>query len=53
MAINLKGKKVANRGGSVAGKARKETEKEIGKSVISKQNHLQNNNTIKRLKNEL
>lgn len=43
-------KKVANRGGSVAGKARKDTEKEIGKSVISKQNYLQNNNPIKRLK---
>lgn len=33
-------KKVANRGGSVAGKARKETEKEIGKSVITGQNYL-------------
>ena len=33
-----KNKKVANRGGGVAGKARKETEKELGHSVISKKN---------------
>lgn len=33
-------KKIANRGGSVAGKARLETEKEIGKSVITRQNYL-------------
>jgi len=33
-------KKVANRGGSVAGHARKETEKEIGKSVITRKNYL-------------
>lgn len=33
-------KKVAKRGGGVAGKARAETEKEIGKSVISKKNAL-------------
>lgn len=33
-------KKVANRGGSVAGKARMETEREIGKSVITNQNYL-------------
>jgi hypothetical protein len=32
-------KKVAKRGGIVAGKARKETEKEIGGSVISKKNY--------------
>jgi len=32
-------KKVAKRGGTVAGKARKETEKEIGRSVISKKNY--------------
>lgn len=36
----IKSKKVAKRGGTVAGKARKETEKELGKSVISKQNFL-------------
>jgi len=33
-------KKVANRGGSVAGKARIDTEKEIGKSIITNQNYL-------------
>jgi len=33
-------KKVANRGGSVAWKARKETEKELWKSIISDQNYL-------------
>ena len=35
-----KSRKVAKRGGSVAGKARKETEKEIGKSIVSDQNYL-------------
>ena len=34
-------KKVAKRGGNVAGNARKETEKELGKSVISQANHTQ------------
>ena len=34
-------KKVAQRGGSVAGKARKETEKELGRSIISRENYLQ------------
>jgi DNA-damage-inducible protein D len=33
-------KKVAKRGGKVAGKARKDTEKELGKSIISKENYL-------------
>ncbi|MFA6273321.1 MAG: Bro-N domain-containing protein [Candidatus Paceibacterota bacterium] len=33
-------KRVAKRGGNVAGNARKQTEKEIGKSVISKENYL-------------
>ena len=33
-------KKVAKRGGGVAGKARKETEKELGQSVVSKGNYL-------------
>ncbi len=36
-----KNKIIAKRGGNVAGKARKETEKEIGRSVISKENYLQ------------
>ena len=35
-----KNKKVARRGGKVAGNARKETEKELGRSVISKKNYL-------------
>ena len=35
-----KNKDVAKRGGKVAGNARKETEKELGRSVISKQNFL-------------
>lgn len=39
-----KSKKVAKRGGSVAGKARKETEKEIGKSIVSTQNFLSSTN---------
>jgi DNA-damage-inducible protein D len=34
-------KKVANRGGGVAGNARKETEKELGRSVISNNNYKQ------------
>ena len=33
-------KKVANRGGNVAGIARKQTEKELGHSVISSENYL-------------
>jgi prophage antirepressor-like protein len=36
-----KSKKVAKRGGSVAGTARKATEKELGRSIISKQNYLE------------
>ena len=35
-----KNKIVAKRGGSVAGKARKETEKEIGRSISTKKNYL-------------
>ncbi|NOY74831.1 MAG: phage antirepressor protein, partial [Kiritimatiellaeota bacterium] len=35
-----KSKKVAARGGKVAGNARRETEKELGRSVISKHNYL-------------
>jgi len=35
-------KKVSKRGGKVAGNARKETEKELGRSVISDQNYLGN-----------
>ena len=36
-----KNKKVAKRGGRVAGKARKDTEKELGRSVITRENYLQ------------
>lgn len=35
-------KKVAKRGGKVAGNARKETEKELGRSIISEENYLGN-----------
>jgi hypothetical protein len=35
-------KQVAKRGGNIAGNARKETEKELGESIISKQNYLNN-----------
>lgn len=38
-----KNKDVAKRGGKVAGNARKETEKELGRSVISKKNFLAKN----------
>jgi prophage antirepressor-like protein len=40
-----KNRKVAKRGGKVAGNARKETEKEIGHSIISKKNFLENSPT--------
>ena len=43
----VKNKKVAKRGGGVAGKARENAEKEIGKSVISKNNYLGNKKTKK------
>lgn len=36
----VKNKKVAERGGSVAGNARKQTEKEIGRGVVTKENFL-------------
>ena len=36
-----KNKSVAKRGGKVAGNARKEAEKELGRSVIFKENHLE------------
>ena len=44
-----KNKIVAKRGGNVAGKARKETEKEIGKSVVSKDNYLSNSQANSRI----
>ncbi len=43
-------KKVAKRGGGVAGVARKEAEKELGRSVISKENFLEGGDSVKRLK---
>jgi len=43
-------KKIAKRGGNVAGKARKDTEKEIGRSIISENNYLDKGDEgIKRL----
>ena len=36
-------KEVARRGGNVAGQARKATEKELGRSIVSSQNYLPNN----------
>jgi len=42
----IKNKNVAKRGGSVAGNARKETEKELGRSVISKQTFLDDEQVI-------
>ncbi|MDP4011650.1 MAG: Bro-N domain-containing protein [Candidatus Roizmanbacteria bacterium] len=45
-----KNKIIAKRGGSVAGKARIDTEKEIGRSVVSKENYLQTPESQKRLK---
>ncbi len=46
----IKNKKVAKRGGNVAGNARKQTEKEIGKQVVSKENYLSKLENKKRLK---
>ena len=45
----VKNKKVAERGGSIAGNARKQTEKEIGRSVVSPNNYLQTPESRKRL----
>lgn len=44
-----KNKKVASRGGSVAGKARENTEKELGRSVISDENFLPTDKSKKEL----
>jgi hypothetical protein len=42
-----KSKKVARRGGGVAGTARKETEKELGRSIVTNRNFLtKNGNSI-------
>lgn len=45
-------KQVAKRGGSVAGKARSETEKELGRSVVSDDNYLSLRKEAKRLKKD-
>lgn len=45
-----KSKSVAKRGGGVAGTARKQTEKELGRSVISKQNYLKSGQGQKQIK---
>lgn len=45
-----KNKKVAKRGGGVAGKARKDTEKELGRSIISDENFLGGDTKVKKLK---
>ncbi len=42
-----KNKNVAKRGGKVAGNARKETEKELGRSIISKKNFLGTDDKLK------
>ena len=42
-----KSKTVAKRGGRVAGTARKKAEEELGRSVVTKQNHLNKNKEIK------
>lgn len=42
-------KKVAQRGGKVAGNARKETEKELGKSIVSSENYLALNSENKKI----
>lgn len=48
----VKNKKVAKRGGAVAGKARKDTEKELGRSIISSSNFLSSTNEDKKLLSE-
>lgn len=46
----VKNKKVAERGGSIAGNARKQTEKELGRPIVSKENYLPKSEDKKRLK---
>ena len=43
-------KKVASRGGNIAGNARKQTEQELGRLVVSKENYLQKSEDKKKLK---
>lgn len=42
-------KRVAKRGGSVAGKARLDTEKELGQSIVSEENYLPLGKSAKKL----
>ena len=42
----LKNKQVASRGGKVAGDARKNTEKELGRSIITQKNNIDSNNLL-------
>ncbi len=46
----IENKKVSKRGGKVAGNARKEAEKELGRSIISKNNYLANEDKKKLMK---
>ena len=46
----VKNKKVEERGGNVAGNARKQTEKELGRPIVSKENYLPKSEDKKRLK---
>jgi len=46
----VKNKKVVERGGDIAGNALKQTEKELGRSVVSKGNYLPKSDDKKRLK---
>jgi len=46
----VKNKNVAERGGSVAGNARKQTEKELGRPIVSKENYLPKAKDRKKLK---
>ncbi len=45
-------KKVARRGGNVAGNARRQTESEIGESVVTNKNYLDNTKNTKSIKKE-
>lgn len=49
----IENKKVARRGGNVAGNARKEAEKELGKSVISRNNYMLPEGTVDSIAAEL
>ena len=46
----VKNKKVAERGGDIAGNARKQTEKELGRPIVSKENYLPKLGSKKKIK---